>query len=365
MIKSNNSSNIKLNSSTLQVGIVAGLVATVATLTVATSLYRRSTSSRRQSSSSSKEEEETTAVTSPTTTDVPDEVLECPYLEELTLGIQLAKRAGSNMIEYLNSKGTSTESLFDLGIETKSGKADFCTSVDIENEKLIIEGIKEKYPTHSLIGEESVGTGGIPPLTDNPTWIIDPIDGTTNFSSGIHSMTCVSIAYCINKCPVVGVIYAPGTQELYVGVKGYGAYRNSIRIQQTSDTSTKSLQDAVICVEFGYSRDTTNVTTIMNGLQKVIESGCPRAIRQFGSGCLDLCMVASGRIDIVYAGLANEGWKPWDYAAGLVICEEAGCIMEAIDQDNDEEGFDLYSTSVICGVSRELVDELRLILSFF
>jgi fructose-1,6-bisphosphatase/inositol monophosphatase family enzyme len=352
-------STIKFNSST-QVGI-AGLVATVATLTAVTSLYRRARS--RQSPSSTKEES-TTSTSTTTTTDIPDEVLECPWLEELELGIMLAKQAGSNMIEYLESKGTSTESLFDLGIETKSGKADFCTSVDIENEKLIIDGIKQKYPTHSIIGEESVGTGGIPPLTEN-TWIIDPIDGTTNFSSGIHSMTCVSIAYVENKRPVVGVIYAPGTQELYVGVKGYGAYRNSCRIRQTSDASTKSLQDAVVCVEFGYSRDSKSVETIITGLRKVIESGCPRAIRQFGSGCLDLCMVASGRIDIVYAGLANEGWKPWDYAAGLVLCEEAGCIMESIDQNNDEEGFDLYSSSVICGVSRELVDELRLILSFF
>lgn len=121
-------------------------------------------------------------------------------------------------------------------------------------------------------------------------------------------MTCVSIGYCENGRPVVGVIFVPGTNELYLGVKGYGAYRNGVRIQQSPKTSTKSLSTAVVCCEFGYARDKTHVDKILGGLSKVVQSRC-RAIRQLGSGCLDLCLVASGRIDIVYAGLATEGWK--------------------------------------------------------
>ena len=88
----------------------------------------------------------------------------------------------------------------------------------------------------------------------------------------------------------------------------------------------------------------------------------PRAIRQLGSGCLDLCYVATGRLDIVYAGIVNEGWKPWDYAAGLVICQEAGCVMKSIDQPAGQKEFDLYSKSILCGTSRELVDECRSLL---
>ena len=72
-------------------------------------------------------------------------------------------------------------------------------------------------------------------------------------------------------------------------------------------------------------------------------------------------MVASGRLDVVYAGLCDEGWKPWDYCAGLVICEEAGCVMESIEQESVGE-FDLYSKSVICAVSKDLIDELRTVL---
>lgn len=136
------------------------------------------------------------------------------------------------------------------------------------------------------------------------------LDGTTNFSAGIHSLTCVSIAFCENGRPVLGVIYAPGTDELYLAIQGYGAYRNGTRIKKTPARSTKTLKSAVVCCEFGYSRDKVQVDKILGGVSKIMQAGC-RAIRQFGSGCLDLCMVASGRLDIVYAGLADEGWKVW------------------------------------------------------
>ncbi|KAG7366769.1 inositol monophosphatase [Nitzschia inconspicua] len=289
---------------------------------------------------------------------VPPLLLTSPWANELMLAIKLAKKAGSNMVEYLEAKGTIKESSIDLGIETKSGAEDLCTKIDVENEKLIMNGIRKMFPQHDIIGEETVGTGDIPPMNkDVPTWIIDPVDGTTNFSAGIHSLTCVSIAYCENNRPVVGVIYAPGTKELYLGVKGYGAYRNGMQIQQFPATSTKTLSTAIVCYEFGYAREKAHVDTILVGMSKVMHSRC-RAIRQLGSGCLDLCLVASGRLDLVYAGLATEGWKPWDYAAGLIICQEAGCVMESIHQKAGDD-FDLYSKSIICGVSRELVDEMR------
>ena len=272
--------------------------------------------------------------------------------------------AGSNMVEYLEAKGTSAEASLDLGIETKSGSADFCTKVDVENERLVIEGIMKRFPNHHIIGEESVGTGSIPELNSSvPTWIIDPIDGTTNFSAGLHSLTCVSIGYCVNGRPVMGVVYAPGTNELYVGVKGCGAYRNGKPIFQDPKHSTKLVSKAVICNEMGYARNQKEVDVLYGAQARLMLKGC-RAMRQLGSGCLDLCFVASGRLDVVYAGLCNEGWKPWDYAAGLVICQEAGCTMETIEVQETPgcNGFDLYGKSVICGVSKELVDELRSVL---
>jgi fructose-1,6-bisphosphatase/inositol monophosphatase family enzyme len=99
-----------------------------------------------------------------------------------------------------------------------------------------------------------------------------------------------------------------------LAVNGYGAYRNGTRIWQSPDTSTKTLQTAVVCCESGYAREKEHVDRILAGLSKVMQSRC-RAVRQLGSGCLDLCLVASGRLDVVYAGLANEGWK-----VRLLIC---------------------------------------------
>lgn len=283
---------------------------------------------------------------------------------ELKLAVRLAMEAGSNMVEYLEAKGTAAESSLDLGIETKSSSADFCTKVDVENERLVIEGIRTAFPNHQIIGEESVGTGSVPKLEPTvPTWIVDPIDGTTNFSSGLHALTCVSIAYCVGGKPVVGVVYAPGIHELFVAVEGCGAYRNGKALRQDPERSTKSVSKAVICNEMGYTRDPSNLEVLTAAQTRVMLRGC-KAMRQLGSGCLDLCYVASGRLDAVYAGLRNEGWNPWDYAACLVICNEAGCIMESIEAQSVEGcgGFDLYSKSVLCGVSRELVDELRSLL---
>eukprot|EP00980_Cylindrotheca_fusiformis_P028508 scaffold22607_cov123-Cylindrotheca_fusiformis.AAC.5 len=290
---------------------------------------------------------------------IPSQLLKSCYSDELKLAVQLAKRAGENMIGYIESKGTSEAANFSLHIETKSGSADFCTKVDVENEKLIMDGIQERFPSHEIIGEEATGTGEVPKLTKNPTWIIDPIDGTTNFSSGL-SMTCVSIGFCVGGHPVMGVIYAPASNEWYLGVKGFGAYRNGIRILQHTSTATKLISKAMICCEFGYSRKQDEIDVMLGAVSRILARGC-RAIRQLGSGCLDLCYVASGRLDIVYAGVVNEGWKPWDYAAGLVICQEAGCVMESIDQTVPGE-FDLYSKSILCGVSRELVNECRTLL---
>ncbi len=289
---------------------------------------------------------------------IPVPLLHSPYKEELQLAVQLAHRAGVNMKGYLRAKGTMEEGNFDLGMEIKSNDVDFCTKVDVENELQISKGIRMRFPNHEIIGEEAVGTGVIPKLrTDTPTWIIDPIDGTTNFSQGIF-MTCVSIGFCVEGKPVVGVVYAPATEEWYIAASGYGAFRNGIQIQQRN-TKT-SLSKAVVCCEFGYSRKQHEIDAMLNAVSRILQHGC-RAIRQFGSGVLDLCYVATGRIDVVYAGIVNEGWKPWDYAAGLVICQEAGCIMESINQKPGEE-FNLYGQSILCGVSREMVDDLRSLL---
>jgi inositol-phosphate phosphatase / L-galactose 1-phosphate phosphatase len=298
-----------------------------------------------------------------------------PYSNHARLAMKLAHRAGTNMIPYCESIGTIINNTSSLDVRTlitsnkDSHGIDLCTHIDIENENIIIHGIQEMFPHHVIIGEESVGTGTIPSITNEPTWIIDPIDGTTNFANGIP-LSCVSIAFCMDRIPVMGVVYAPLLKEWYMAMTGHGAYRNGIRlldrrcgnvdrIETSSAMSTKALRDAVVCFEFGYvQRDESAVDTLLTGLRNVLLHGC-RTTRQFGSGVLDMCYVATGRVDVVYAGLAGEGWKPWDYAAAMVIIQETGAIIETLD---GMEPFDVTSKSILCATTSSLATELRCVL---
>ncbi|GKY93026.1 hypothetical protein MPSEU_000271000 [Mayamaea pseudoterrestris] len=288
---------------------------------------------------------------------IPSSLLKSPYAAQLKLAVKLALQAGNNMASHLEAAGTTdTFKLESLQINVKNGQAqDFCTQVDLTNERLCMDAIQKQFPNDCIIGEEA-SADKIPPLTMQPTWILDPVDGTTNFASGLP-LCCVSIGYCFDTQPVMGVVYAPATREMYVAIKGYGAYRNGMRI--CSDNQKTKLLDAVVGFEFGYARSQSAIDLMVRAVRSVMTNGC-RTLRCLGSGVLDICYVATGRLDVVYAGVANEGWKPWDYAAGYVIATEAGCTIEAIPSDTT---FDLYSDSIICGTSKELVDELRLVIT--
>lgn len=281
------------------------------------------------------------------------------------------------MKAHSDSKGTlqGYESEHGLDISHKSTEIDFATAVDMKNETLVTDGIRKAFPSHTVIGEETVGTGQVPPLGSEPTWILDPIDGTTNFASGIP-LTAVSIGLCDGGRPVLGVAYAPITGELYIAIKGQGAFRNGVRIHSTNQISEelKHLSDAVVCCEFGYARSDQAVKDMVGAAERILRHGC-RTVRQLGSGVLDICYVASGRIDVVYTGIADEGWKPWDYCAAMVVAEEAGCTIRSLKgapgkkdalDEFDKEGkvvqgslFDIYSKSMICGVNATVVSECR------
>jgi myo-inositol-1(or 4)-monophosphatase len=313
---------------------------------------------------------------------IPGSLAESLYFDHVMLAVGVALEAGEKIRRYCETVGCATSALEsnigshnDLGIVLKGSVDDFCTRVDIENEELIIAGIQQRFPEHYIIGEESVGsTGEIPPLTNNPTWVIDPIDGTTNFVSGLP-FCCVSIAFCVNKQPVMGVVLAPMLRELYIAVTGHGAFRNGKRLLNrhvdSSPTASVSpsegsrtpdnaapitrLREAVVCFEFGYVREAADVEKIVAAVSRLMIHGC-RTSRQLGSGALDLCYVACGRLDAVYAGIAGEGWKPWDYAAGCVLVRETGAVIETLSGD---EPFDIFSQTVLCTTSSQLSSELR------
>ena len=295
---------------------------------------------------------------------VPNELLEsktCECKDELILAVRMALEAGKNMMKHYDSKGTADENMNDLQINTKMNDSDFATSIDVENENYISSEIRMKFPKHVIIGEESTGMGTIPPLTENPTWIIDPIDGTTNFASGLP-LSCISIGFCLQGQPYMGVVFAPMTNELYIGVRGHGAYRNGIRLLECSgEKATKTLSNSVVCFEFGYARNVDDVDKMAEAVQRLLHHGV-RSTRTLGSGVLDLCYVACGRMDVVYTGMAMEGWKPWDYCAGLVIAVEAGCTMTHLSMSKTEKtgyNFNIYSENMICGVNPTVVDQCR------
>jgi inositol-phosphate phosphatase / L-galactose 1-phosphate phosphatase len=304
---------------------------------------------------------------------IPPELLRTKYSSELAIAVSLALKAGKNMIQHCDTKGSALQlSEKDLGIITKGQAEDFATIIDIENETMISDTIRRMFPTHEIIGEETVGSDNIPILTKSPTWIIDPIDGTTNFASGLP-LTCVSIGFCVDSKPVLGVVFAPMTDELYMAIRGHGSYRNGVKISKCSSSSSSSsssgsrlvvgslekrLQDAIVCYEFGYARDFDAIDKMTTAVKNILNHGC-RSARCLGSGVLDLCYVATGRLDVVYAGIANEGWKPWDYCAANVIVEEAGAIMETLWYQDAGREFNLYSNSILCATSRELLQETR------
>jgi len=303
---------------------------------------------------------------------IPPQLSEGKYAAELKLAVSLALKAGGNMTEHLDNKGTKVGEGAEskLGINTKQNDADFCTAIDLLNEEIITQGIKEKFPSHEIIGEEDTGTGDVPTLSEKPTWIIDPVDGTTNFASG-SMFTCVSIGLCVNAKPVMGVAFSPRTKELYLAMEGCGSYRNGERIKSVDKQSTdKTLANSVVCFEFGYARGEEGIENMVGAVKRVLQHGC-RSTRSYGSGVLDLCYVASGRLDVVYTGMAEEGWKPWDYCAAMVIAEEAGCVIRSLKEHNgvkefDSNGkliadrkFDIYSKSMICGINTAVVEQCR------
>lgn len=246
----------------------------------------------------------------------------------------LARRAGRLIRQHRypgDPKGTAG-----LAIDAKSGSADLVTSADLASQHLIFETLRSIYPTHLLIGEEDAQHSE---LSDAATWVVDAIDGTTNFVHGL-SEVCVSIALCVNRAPIVAAVYNPMRNEMFHAAQGCGAYLDDVPIR-CGDCA--ALADALVLTEWGYVREAGAVRKILAANERLISHNV-RAVRQLGAGALDLCYVAAGRADAVYCGVAGEGWKMWDFAAGVLVAREAGAVVTALDGGK----FDLATPSMAC-----------------
>lgn len=197
---------------------------------------------------------------------------------------------------------------------SNKGAIDLVTEADLASEKFIIDRIKSYYPRHAILAEESGATEASE--TKNGAaewkWIIDPLDGTTNFAHG-YPLFCVSIALEHDGKIELGVVYAPVTDELFSAERGEGATLNDRRIR-VSDI--EDLNSAMLCTGFPYNvRERPNFTRDFANFTMSAQ-----AVRRDGSAALDLAYLACGRFD----GFWEEGLKAWDVAAGVLLIEEAG-----------------------------------------
>jgi len=252
----------------------------------------------------------------------------------LDFAIQTARDAGRILAERFGRK---------IEISNKS-EIDLVTESDLASEKVIIDRIKTHYPRHSILAEES---GASNPDDDESgwRWIIDPLDGTTNYAHG-YPCFCVSIALAHQGRMEIGVVYDPIRDEMFAAERGQGASLNSRRI---SVSGTMNLSAALLCTGFPYDVRERNefARHFANFIMKA------QGVRRDGAAALDLAYVAAGRFD----GFWEEGLKPWDVAAGALIIEEAGGRVSKYRG----EPLDIYSPPIVA--SNGLIhDQMREVL---
>lgn len=224
---------------------------------------------------------------------------------------------------------------------TKKGKRDLVTEADLMSEKSVVAAITKAFPDDMIIAEEGGEQGKI----SDRKWIIDPLDGTTNFA---HSFPffAVSIGFMVNDEVVAGVVYNPVMEEFFEAEKGKGAFLNKKPINVSA---TANIRDALIATGFPYDIDKKS-DEIIGRLKRIIVEA--QGLRRPGAASIDLCYVANGRLD----GFWEQDLKPWDTAAGCIILTEAGGEIS----DFSGKGFNPWLKSIIATNRHIHNDMLRL-----
>jgi myo-inositol-1(or 4)-monophosphatase len=200
----------------------------------------------------------------------------------------------------------------------KKGARDLVTEADRASEKAILDELFWRFPDHSVVAEES----GVREASAECRWIVDPLDGTTNFAHGV-GFFAVSIAFAYRNEVVAGVVLNPETGELFTAAKDHGAQLNGTPIK-VSDT--QALSDSLLATGFPYAVE-GRLSPIMDRVSRCVAAS--RGLRRLGSAALDLCYVACGRFD----GFWEEGLQPWDTAAGMLIARQAGARVTDFSGD--------------------------------
>ncbi|XP_061110483.1 inositol monophosphatase 1-like [Conger conger] len=260
-----------------------------------------------------------------------------PWQAVMDHAVVVARKAGEMVQEALQSE---------VNIMHKSSSVDLVTKTDQQVEQFIFTSIREKFPTHSFIGEESVAAGLSCVLTDNPTWIIDPVDGTTNFVHGFP-FVAVSIGFVVKKKPEFGVVYSCVEDKMYTGRKGKGAYCNGLPLQVSDQTD---INQSIITCEMGSDRDPEVVEKIFSTMRKILCILYTGRLRGAGTAATNMALVASGVAEAYY----EIGIHCWDIAAGAIIVTEAGGVV----MDVDGGPFDLMSRRVVAANNKTIASRL-------
>lgn len=251
----------------------------------------------------------------------------------LDFAIKTAQKAGS--VIMAEAKKTITIN--------KKGIRDLVTSADKASEKFIIKEIRKAYPAHGIIAEESASQKNLQDLNHCPyIWIIDPLDGTTNFAHGLNQYA-VSIGIFKTKSAkssrnfdylegdlTHGVVYAPALKELFYAEKGKGAYFNNKKIRVSK---TEKIIDSLFVTGFPYRDKKANLPYFGAMLERC------QGIRRFGAAALDMCYVAKGNFDAHW----ELGLKAWDIAAATLIVKEAGGTVT----DTNGQQLDLFGENIL------------------
>ena len=231
----------------------------------------------------------------------------------LNTAVKAARRAGSII----------NRATLDGGFDVQTKRAnDFVTEVDKAAEAAIIGIVRAAYPEHAILAEESGEDAG--GAKNEHTWIIDPLDGTTNFIHGFPQF-CVSIGVRHRGQLEHAVVYDPVKNELFTGSKGRGAYLNDRRIRVTR---CAHLRDALLGTGFPF-KEQGRLDLYMRQLRTLM--GTCTGVRRAGAAALDLAYVASGRLD----GFWEMGLSKWDMAAGALLIKEAGGLVGGLTGEDD------------------------------
>lgn len=238
----------------------------------------------------------------------------------VNIAVRAARRAGEVIVRGLNR-------LHQLDVRNK-GQNDFVTEIDLQAEREIIEIIRKTYPDHAILAEESGQSSGARGGDSEFTWIIDPLDGTTNFMHGFPQFA-VSIGIQRRGRMEHGVVYDPMRQELFTASRGDGAQVDGRRIRVSKHIG---LDGALIGTGFPYRTNLRWVDSYLQMLKAVMTTTA--GVRRPGAAALDLAYVAAGRLDAFW----EFGLSPWDTAAGTLLITEAGGLVTTLTGAEYKQG---------------------------